>query len=309
MAKGRWPERPAYRPERRRVSYWLLLAFVLLFVCRLCRDKLELVGNALWLSLLFELFACGAPLLFFITARRSDRCRMLRLRAPASSAVLLFISAFFALLFGVVLLSLLTGGFATLGSAAAAYETGQSGGFATRFAAFLVLCLLPAFLEELLFRGVTVAEYERRGMVRAVLTSALLFALIHFDLRNLPAYLFWGALAAALLYATESLPLVMALHALTAGVILFTHKYTAALYTYTGNVPLLVFLLSVVCLTALLFFCRLIAGLYRERDALQLADPRRAVPMNVQLYTLIDALTDPMILLCFALSIAGFILF
>jgi len=309
MPKKWLPERPAYRPERRRASYWLLLAFALLFACRLCRDKLGLLADALWLSLFFEVLACGTPLLFFLTARRGDRRRMLRLRAPLPSALLLCISAFFALLSGVVLLSLLTGGFATLGPAAAAYATGQKGGFLTRSAAFFVLCLVPAFLEELLFRGVATAEYERRGMVRAVVLPTLLFALIHFDVRNLPAYLLWGALSAAVLYATESLPSVMVLHACTAGVILFSHKYMAALYAYTGNVPLLVFLLAMIFLTALLFFFRLIAGVYRERDALRLEDPRRAVPMNVQLYTLIDAVTDPMILLCFGLSIAGFILF
>lgn len=309
MPKKWLPERPSYRPERRRVGYWILLAFAVLFACRLCRDKLGLFANALWLSLFFELLACGAPLLFFLAARRGDRGRALRLRAPLPAAIPLLLSAFFALLFGTVLLSLLTGGFDTLGSVAGAFSGGQSGGILTRSAAFLTLCLIPAFLEELLFRGVIVAEYERRGMVRAVLLSALLFALLHFDLRNLPAYLFWGALTAAVLYATESLPAVMVLHALTAGVVFFSQRHLAALYAYTGNLPLLLFLLTVACLTALAIFCRLAMRVYRERDDMRLDDPRRAVPGNVQFYTLLDAVTDPAILLCFALSIAGFILF
>ena len=309
MPKKWLPERPSYRPERRRVGYWLLLAFALLFACRLCRDRLGLFGDALWLSLFLEVLTSGAPLLFFITTRRGDRRRILRLRAPLPSALPLLIAAFFALLNGVVLLSLLTGGFASLGPVSGAFALGQNGGFFTRLAAFLILCLLPAFLEELLFRGVATAEYERRGVMRAVLLSALLFALLHFDLRNLPAYLLWGALMTAVLYATESLPAVMVLHALTAGVILFTHKYMAALYAYTGNVSLLLFLLTVVFLGALLVFCRLAVGVYRERDNMHLDDPRRAVPVNVQIYTLLDAVADPAILLCFALAIAGFILF
>lgn len=309
MGKRRWPERPAYRPEQRRVGYWLLFAFALLFACRLCRDKLNLFGDALWLATFFELFACGAPLLFFIATRRGNRRRMLRLRTPLPATLPLLICGFFALLTGTVLLSLLTGGFGTLGSVSAAFSAGQEGGFALRSAAFLALCLLPAFLEELLFRGVAIAEYERRGMVRAVVMSSLLFALLHFDLRNLPAYLFFGALTAALLYATESLPAVMVTHALVAGTIFFTHKYVAALYAYTGNAPLLFFLLTLACLGALLAFCRLCMGIYRARDEMRLDDPRRAVPMNVQLFTLLDAVTDPAVVLCFGLSIAGFVLF
>lgn len=309
MPKKWLPERPSYRPERRRVGYWILLAFAVLFACRLCWDKLGFFADAPWLSLFFELLACGTPLLFLFTARRVDLGRALRLRAPLPAALPLLIAAFFALSAGTVLLSLSAGGIAALGSVGGAFSTGQSGGLLTRSAAFLALCLVPAFLEELLFRGVVVAEYERRGVVRAVVLSALLFALLHFDLRNLPAYLFWGALTAAVLYATESLPAVMTLHALTASVVFFSQKHLAALYTYTGNLPLLLFLLTAVCLGALLIFCRLAVGVYRERDDMGLDDPRRAVPMNVQFYTLLDAVTDPAILLCFALSIAGFILF
>ena len=308
MPKKWLPERPAYRPERRRVSYLLFSVFALWFACRLCRDRLHLFAGTLWLSLFLEIVVLFLPPLFFVLLRRGDRQRALRLRLPLPSAAPLLLLGFISLCSGAALLSLLTGGFDTLGSVVSPYAAGN-GGVLVRLGAFAVIGLLPALFEGFLFYGVTAAEYERRGMVRAVMLSALLFSLLHFDFSNLPAYLFFGALLAALFYATDSLPAVWLMHALTSAVLFFSHPYLSALYAYTGNVPLLLFLLTLVCLLSLAFFCRLAAGVYRERNAENLDDPRRAVPMNVQFYTLLDALSDPMILLCFGLAVAGFILF
>lgn len=47
------------------------------------------------------------------------------------------------------------------------------------FVLFLTMVLLPAVTEELLLRGIVLSEYEQYGTVRAVVLTALIFALFH----------------------------------------------------------------------------------------------------------------------------------
>ena len=65
--------------------------------------------------------------------------------------------------------------------------------------AFLALCVVPAVLEELLFRGVAQGLVRPFGAVAAVIAQAVLFALLHGSLSGvvyaLPAGLFFGLLA------------------------------------------------------------------------------------------------------------------
>ncbi len=47
------------------------------------------------------------------------------------------------------------------------------------FVLFLTMVLLPAVTEEFLLRGIALSEYEQYGTVRAVILTALIFALFH----------------------------------------------------------------------------------------------------------------------------------
>lgn len=65
--------------------------------------------------------------------------------------------------------------------------------------AFLTLCVMPAVLEELLFRGVMQSLLRPHGAALAIVGQAVLFALLHGSLSGivfaLPAGLFFGLLA------------------------------------------------------------------------------------------------------------------
>lgn len=65
--------------------------------------------------------------------------------------------------------------------------------------AFAALCVLPAVLEELLFRGLAQGLLRPHGALLAVVGQAMLFALLHGSLSGilyaLPAGLFFGLLA------------------------------------------------------------------------------------------------------------------
>lgn len=301
------PERPAYRREQLLIGYPTLASFVLLFVFRLLGNR-EALSGRIWFSLLGLLAALLLPSLVFLFLRGRGYTRVLALRMPRKGHIGFLVCVFFALFSGAMLLSILFGGTSSLGNSSTAFESASANGPWATVLMWLVLAILPALLEELFFRGVMLAEYERRGAVRGVLMTALLFALCHFDIRNLPVYLFTGALLALTRFATDSLFATVILHALYNTVSLFGQRYLNALYDFTGNLELFIFLLILIFLVSTIFLCHTGMRLYRRREQEQEGEPRRAVPWEVQFYTIADALADPPILLCIALSIVGFII-
>lgn len=301
------PERPLYQKERLIVGYPTLAVFALLFLVRMLANHVLDETDSLLLKLLAILTVFVLPITVFLMLRGQGYGRVLRLRAPRVSHLPLLIFAFFALISGCILLSLLCGGIDSLGNSATTYEAAFAPDPLYGICMAVVLAILPAILEEFFFRGVVVAEYERRGGVRACLMSALLFSLCHFDLRNLPVYLFSGVLFVLVLLATDSLFATVLLHMCYNIVSLFGQRYLNAFYDITGSIELFLFLLILILLLSLLLFFRSAAKLYRLRAQGGQGDPRRAVPWNVQFYTILDALCDPPVVLCILISVAGFI--
>lgn len=303
------PERPSYKKERRTVGFMALAAFLALFLCRLLGGRLPFFKTSYLFLPFMALVSLLLPAAVYLLYRGQGYGTALRLRAPAARYTPLLIASTFALFSGTLLLSRLTGGSATLGSTVTAFDTAKPQTVWETVLFFLGAAVLPAILEELFFRGIVTAEYERRGAVRAILMSAALFSLLHFDPKNILPYLFAGVLLSLVLFATNSLVATMAVHAIYNASMLFSQHYLNALYEYTGTVQLYLFIFTAVLLVSLLFFTRSCARIYRARDERGLEDPRRAVPYNVQFYTTLDALGDPTVILCLGLAIAGFVLF
>ena len=303
------PPRPHYAKERALYPYPILAAFLLLFVARIADRFLGIdlgtPGNAVLLSVVVFLL----PSLLFIRARGRGYAATLRLHRPYATHIPVVICAFFVIFSGTALLSILFGGTSSLGNSTAVFEKMAPSGLLSALWMAPVFAILPAVVEELLFRGVLCTELDRRGMLRTVLVGSLLFALIHFDLANLPVYFFAGVILTLVLYATDSLIATMILHGAYNLLSLFGQRYLNAFYAFTGSIELFLFFLVLVLLLSLFFFTRECARLYRLRAQQTQRSPRRDIPGNVQLYTMLDALCEWPVLLCMALSIAGFILF
>lgn len=303
------PPRPRYQKERALYAYPICAAFVMLFALRLLDRFHVLTLGSLWHTLALQAIVFFLPALIFIRMRGRGYTRVLRLRRPYAAHIPLLIAAFFTLFSGALLLSILFGGMDSLGGGTTAFEQGAQLSPWRLLLAIPVVAVLPALLEELLFRGVLCAELDRRGALRTVLVSALLFALIHFDLANLPVYFFAGALFALVLYATDSLIATMLLHAAYNLLSLLAQRYLAAFYHFTGSVELFLFVFIIVFLLSALVFTKQCAKLYRVREENGLRAPRRDIPRTVQLYTMIDAFCEWPVVLCILLSVVGFILF
>lgn len=301
-----FPRRPRYAKERALFGYPVLAAFALFFLVGLAAAYLPLDLGALGSAVLKQVLCLLAPILLFLLLRGRGAPATLRLHRLYAAHIPLMLAAFVALCSGTLLLSALFGGTETLGNTVTAYAAALPASVPARLLAILVLALLPAALEELLFRGFLGAELTRRGVLRTAAVGSLLFALIHFDPANLPAYLFAGVLLTLTLYATDTLFAPLLLRVLFDLAALFLYRYASAVYRFTGSVELFWFFTVLVFLVSLLLFSLEASRLYRARVN-AVPPPRRDIPLRVQFYTMLDALCEWPVLLAIVIAVVGFI--
>lgn len=91
------------------------------------------------------------------------------------------------------------------------YVPESSGGVSVIFTA-LAFAVFPAITEELVFRGIVLAEYETCGVFSASLLSSFLFAMLHFDLKLLPVYFISGMILSLTAYTSRSVLAPMLVH-------------------------------------------------------------------------------------------------
>lgn len=69
----------------------------------------------------------------------------------------------------------------------------------------VMFALLPAICEELLHRGILLNAYERRGTKRAIIISAILFGIFHYDVKMLFSPILFGLVAGYMVVKTDSI--------------------------------------------------------------------------------------------------------
>lgn len=106
----------------------------------------------------------------------------------------------------------------------AAY-TPSSGYDENVFFSALAFAVFPAITEELVFRGIMIAEYEECGVIPAVVYSSLLFAMLHFDLKLFFVYFVSGVILAITAYACRSMLAAMIVHTVNNVFSLFFEGY------------------------------------------------------------------------------------
>jgi membrane protease YdiL (CAAX protease family) len=83
------------------------------------------------------------------------------------------------------------------------------------FAAVLLVAVLPAIVEETLFRGVVYQNYKKAGIGKAVLLSALIFGLFHGNLNQFTYAFVMGMIMIYLIEASGSIVSSMIVHFIT----------------------------------------------------------------------------------------------
>jgi len=91
----------------------------------------------------------------------------------------------------------------------------------------IAIALIPAILEEILFRGVFFGSMERRSTTFAVVFSTFIFALLHMDIFGFFGYIFLGLITVMVMIRTNSIYAAILYH--------FVNNLTALVFEYLSN--------------------------------------------------------------------------
>ena len=252
----------------------VLVIYALLLLSRLI-DSAFLSRESEYLSIiLLQLMIFPIPAYLYIRLKPREFVKSLRLGSLRLSHLFLLLSASLALICGCTLLGMLCGMMSAQPSFTL-YDTFASvndGSVGATIRLVLAYGLLPAFCEELVFRGIICAEHEKHGILYASVVSALFFAFLHFDLTALPVYLFAGMLLSLVMYVTRSAIAAMTVHLCYNLFGIFVQAGLSGYCQSTGSVGLLVVLLIAVLILSAAFFCGEVARILRRRAKADLLD-------------------------------------
>ena len=296
----------------------VLVIYALLLLSRLI-DSAFLSRESEYLSIiLLQLMIFPIPAYLYIRLKPREFVKSLRLGSLRLSHLFLLLSASLALICGCTLLGMLCGMMSAQPSFTL-YDTFASvndGSVGATIRLVLAYGLLPAFCEELVFRGIICAEHEKHGILYASAVSALFFAFLHFDLTALPVYLFAGMLLSLVMYVTRSAIAAMTVHLCYNLFGIFVQAGLSGYCQSTGSVGLLVVLLIAVLILSAAFFCGEVARILRRRAKADLLDSPDAIstpglnrlPARQWPRALVAAFASPAGVVALALWILGVVL-
>ncbi len=131
----------------------------------------------------------------------------------------------------------------------------------------IALCgiVLPAILEELVFRGVLLEEYRSYGSCWAVGMSAVLFALIHASLENFFFYLFFGLILGVMTVFADSIVPGIVLQILMNASYFYFRPGVVEYLRQAGKSPLLPYLLLAFFLLLFVILFARLQTIYQDK--------------------------------------------
>ena len=228
----------------------VLTTFLMLLFSRGVEAKFLDRGNEYIGVILLQILIFLLPALLYCRLRGTrfiDRIRISPIRPSHLPLVLLVL---LLMITGGMLTSIITGGIQSLTGKFTLYNTftSRTGTPIDVLYSILAYALLPAIGEELIYRSILCAEYEKYGVGVSVSVSALCFAMLHFSFEGFFTYLFLGVLLAAAMYATHSFLTPLLLHLAYNIFCLFGQPYLSSFYVHAGSNEIFVFCLIVLFL-------------------------------------------------------------
>lgn len=134
-----------------------------------------------------------------------------------------------------------------------------------RFLTVFCSILLPAVLEEVVFRGVLLEEYRSYGSLWAAVLSSLMFAMLHLSWENFLFYFFMGLVFSVIVIASDSLVPTVALHILVNFSYFYVRPSLVEYLRQAGKSPLLPYLMIAAFLTLFVMMFARLEDIYRTR--------------------------------------------
>ena len=222
------------------------VTFVLLLLSRLIDTHLTNRNNEYVVVILLQLLIFLVPAVVYGKLRGDLFSTRIRMSLPRPEHLWFTFCMLAVMITAGLLCGILTGGISSMTGNFTLYDTfvaRLNGNIGETVYVILAYALLPAFCEELIFRSILCAEYERFGVGVAIAVSALFFAMLHFSFPLFLSYLVLGGLLAAAMYATRSFFTALILHLCYNLFCLFGQPYLSAFYVRAGNNEIFIFCL------------------------------------------------------------------
>jgi membrane protease YdiL (CAAX protease family) len=238
----------------------------------------------------------------------------IRISAPKFDTLPLILCSAFLMMSGAMLIGILFSGMDSLSNNFSLYDTfisKKDGSFSNALYLILAYAALPALCEEFIYRGILCHEYEKGGVLKAIVINSIFFSLLHFNISNLFVYLFCGAILSLVLYATRSFWGAVIAHFIYNIFGVFGQPYMATLYKFTKDSRLLLMIVGIVFFLSASIFCTEASRLYRKylRSGLTSKHIRRS--NNGTAYfreTFLDVAKDPFAIACVGIYIIAVII-
>ncbi len=207
-----------YTPKHSGQAYLLMLAILLLvqlaFSIIVSTNK-DLASNLIFLSV-YRLCLAGAVVaLFFLFNKHQNVSNFAcGIKNPTSpwAAVIAIVAVVGLILLSSPFISWISYWLSLTGLKVDGSIGFSLDGFFNVLLSVLMLALLPAITEELVFRGIVLNGLRSLGRWPSVLISAAAFSLMHANIPQFPYTFLLGILLGLVMYETKSLWLTMSMH-------------------------------------------------------------------------------------------------
>ena len=247
----------------------LLCIFALLIAASFLNlSALGYTENVYLSIIVLQLLIFMIPTIFYVKLRDENYLSGLRLKPFSASSALISLLFVFIILFGSILIKLFIYVFGYSSDNYALYsELIPSGNTGSMSAIYIILAaaLVPAIVEEFIFRAVALSDYIKSGLgpISACVITSLLFSMLHFSPAQMPVYFFSGMALGLLTLICDSAITAMIVHFINNVLSLFFESYLQRLIK-SGNAAALTFVAVVGLLLSLALTFFFLTRVYKK---------------------------------------------
>ncbi len=233
----------------------------LLVVSGASLSKLSITGRGIFAAI-FAISAIAFVLPSAAFAAFTRKHSLVLFSKPAKSSSKLLFSGSFLLVFTALLIQIITYRISDQPQTTLGALLSDNG----YFYALLCYAILPAVLEELLFRGIAFSLYEKScGGLGAVIGTSLFFAMSHLSGREFFLYLAAGIILGFVVYITRSVFVTIVLHLINNIFSFYLENSVFRITAENKSGILAIFLLSGLFLLCLFWFLTDVEAICRKR--------------------------------------------
>ena len=230
-------------------------------------DKLGQRDNVFLAVIILQIIIFIIPGILYCKFKGKDFTSRVNLKPFALDKLWLSICAFFTLASGSALVKL---GLYAIGYYSQQYTLYENylprdaSSVANLVYILIAIAIIPAITEEFIFRGIVLAEYRAMGTTPtvAVMISAALFGMLHFNMYQFPVYFFGGIVLGYVTVISGSVFCAMIVHLLNNVFSLLFEPQLLRLISQTDSPVFVLFILAIIFFIFLILSLQCVENIY-----------------------------------------------